>query len=88
MAKQAKPTLPSGLDRGDLTYAFTSSPTTAHLASELSSRDGIRPIAASGACRPGCRSAGLPIFHRLQSIKFSTRSSHPNIGRDTRPNGR
>ena len=45
MAKQAKPTLPSGLDRGDLTYAFTSSPTTAHLASELTSRDGIRPIA-------------------------------------------
>ncbi|MFP6635273.1 MAG: CoA transferase, partial [Dehalococcoidia bacterium] len=45
MAKQAKPTLPSGLDRGDLTYEFTSSQTTAHLASELTSRDGIRPIA-------------------------------------------
>ena len=44
MVKQAKPTLPSELDRGDLTYAFTSSPTTAHLASELTTRDGIRPI--------------------------------------------
>ena len=49
MAKQAIPTLPSGLDKGDLTYAFTSSPTTAHLASELTSRDGIRPIAYNWA---------------------------------------
>lgn len=45
MAQNGKPMFPSEIDKAVMTYPMTSSQTTAHLAPDLTARDGVRPIA-------------------------------------------